>query len=282
MFTALSPGAIGVSTPTLEDRISAAKTGGFEGVEIDPNEIAQRGGLVCRNIMAAAGIKPAGWGIPFDWRGSEEAWHSGLESFREQVKACADLDCLRVITWIMPASNDLEFEANYRYHINRLKPVADILAEYGGSLGLEYIGPKTLRDQFKYPFIWTAGDMLEMGREIGQNVGLLVDCWHWYTSGGTSDALRMLAAQDVVYVHINDAPVGVAVDKQVDNVRCLPLETGVIDLEGFLAAIKATGYQGPVIPEPFKQSLYELPSDKARLAALAGPMAEVKKILLAS
>jgi sugar phosphate isomerase/epimerase len=79
----------------------------------------------------------------------------------------------------------------------------------------------------------------------------------------------------VVYVHVNDAPAGVPVDEQVDNVRALPGETGVIDIAGFLQALQAIGYDGPVVPEPFKQELNTLPSDEARLQTVGTAMATI-------
>ena len=99
--------------------------------------------------------------------------------------------------------------------------------------------------------------MLALGREIGPNVGLLLDCWHWYTSHGTLDDLKRLTAEQVVYVHVNDAPAGIPVDEQQDMVRALPGETGVIDIVGFLQTLRAIGYDGPVTPEPFKKELNE-------------------------
>jgi len=108
--------------------------------------------------------------------------------------------------------------------------------------------------------------MTEMVRDIGLgNVGLLLDAWHWYTSGGTTDQIRGLSDADVVYVHINDAPAGIAVDQQIDAVRALPGETGVIDLTGFLQALRDISYRGPVTPEPFSARLNALaPDDAAR------------------
>ena len=43
-------------------------------------------------------------------------------------------------------------------------------------------------------------------------------------SGGTLDEVRALRAEQVVYVHVNDAPPGVPLDDQIDNVRALPGE----------------------------------------------------------
>jgi sugar phosphate isomerase/epimerase len=67
----------------------------------------------------------------------------------------------------------------------------------------------------------------------------------------------------VVYVHVNDAPAGLDRDEQIDNVRCLPGETGVIDIVGFLQALQTIGYEGPVTPEPFKKALSSLPPAEA-------------------
>ena len=67
--------------------------------------------------------------------------------------------------------------------------------------------------------------------------------------------LQKLRKEDVVYVHVNDAPSGVPVDEQIDWKRRLPGETGVIDIAGFLKALKHIGYDGPVTPEPFDENL---------------------------
>ena len=90
-----------------------------------------------------------------------------------------------------------------------------------------------------------------MGEEIGPNVGLLLDCWHWHTSGGTTDDLREVPERKIVYVHVNDAPSGVPLDQHIDNQRALPGATGVIDIRGFLMTLEQIGYDGPVTPEPF-------------------------------
>jgi sugar phosphate isomerase/epimerase len=117
--------------------------------------------------------------------------------------------------------------------------------------------------------------MLDMGAEIGPNVGLLLDCWHWYTSHGTVEDLRRLKPEQVVYVHVNDAPSGVPVDEQVDSVRCLPGETGVIDIAAFLQVLQSIGYDGPVTPEPFKKELKDLPDDEARLKTVGASMDKI-------
>ncbi len=276
MYKALSPYAIGVRVHNLQESIAAAQQGGFGGVEFGPQEIAdlieKQGVNYVTDLFASAGVKPAGFGLPTDWRTTDENWRKGLEDLPRLAEAAAAIGGTRSMTWILPGDNNRPLDENRRFHIERFTPIARILADNGISLGLEFIGPKTLRDSFAHPFLYTMEDMLAMGREIGPNVGLLLDCWHWYTSHGTLDQVRALRPEQVVYVHVNDAPTGISIDEQIDNVRALPAETGVIDIAGFLQALQAIGYDGPVTPEPFKKELGDLPSDAERLRVVGAAM----------
>ena len=51
--------------------------------------------------------------------------------------------------------------------------------------------------------------------------------------------------------------------------RRLPMETGVIDLPGFMIKLAGLGYDGPVTPEPFSARInaIEDPLEAAQLAA---------------
>ena len=279
MFKTLCPHAIGVKPNDLHTSLAAAKIGGFNGLEVSAGEIAnlvdQHGAAAVKRLFADAKIIPAAFGLPTDWRTSEENWKRDLDQLPRLAKSAAAIGITRTFTWIMPCSNDRPMDVNRAFHIERFKPIAKILADHGISIGLEFIGPKTLRESQKYPFIYKMADMLAMGREIGPNVGVLLDCWHWYTSGGTLDELRALRPEQVVYVHVNDAPPNVPVDQQIDNVRMLPGESGVIDIAGFLRALKSIGYAGPVTPEPFKKELNDLPNDEARLKLVGAAMDKI-------
>jgi sugar phosphate isomerase/epimerase len=254
MFKSLSPGALGLKVNNLQEAIDIANRAGFEGVEFSAAEVADlvdaHGAEHVKSMFTTAGLRPAGWGLAVDYRKDEAAWRDGLAALPRQARAAEAIGGWRTMTWIMPCSNDRTFDANRRFHVERFKPIAEILAENGCSLGLEFIGPKTLRESQKYPFIHTMEAMLELGEDIGPNVGLLLDCFHWHTSGGTTDDLQELTPEQVVYVHVNDAP-PVPIDEQIDNQRGLPGATGVLDIRGFLMTLQQIGYVGPVTPEPF-------------------------------
>ena len=130
----------------------------------------------------------------------------------------------------------------------RLRMCAQIVGAYGVRLGLEFVGPHHLRTAWKNPFIWTLQETLDWIDAIGEpNVGLLFDAYHWYTNElGTAD-IEALRAEQIIHVHINDAP-DVPVQEALDNGRVYPGE-GVIDLAGFLRALDAIGYKGAVSQE---------------------------------
>ncbi len=70
-------------------------------------------------------------------------------------------------------------------------------------------------------------------------------------------------------VHVNDAPTGVAFEAYIDQDRRLPMETGVIDLPGFMRKLAGLEYGGPITPEPFSQRVNAIddPLEAAQLTA---------------
>ena len=268
MFTSLSPGAIGIRGVALPRAIELAKLGGFEGLDFSIAEAAQladqQGIEYVRDLFSTSGVRPSAWGLTVDWRGDDAKLDQGLLELPSLAATGQKLGCDRVFTWILPGSDERPFAENFDWHVRRFRRVARVLADNGCRIGLEFIGPKTMRAQRQFAFLYTLEGMLELARSIGTgNVGILLDAWHLYTSGGTADDVRRLRSADVVTVHVNDAPAGVALDEQVDQVRCLPLETGVIDLAGFLKSLVAIGYDGPVTPEPFSKRVNAMPEEEA-------------------
>jgi sugar phosphate isomerase/epimerase len=270
MFKNLSAGAIGIRNLSLADTIKLAKETGYAGIDFNIREAAdladQHGIDYVRNLFDSNGVRPGQWGLPVAW--NQDSWEEGLADLPKLAELGRDLGCTRTTTWCPPGSNDRPYEENYTWHISRFHPIAEVLSHYGCVFGIEFIGPKTMRDSFKYPFLYTMEDMLKLAADIGTgNVGLLLDAWHLYTAGGALDDLDKISAEDIVTVHINDAPAGVALDEQIDQVRCLPLETRVIDLPGFMRKLAQLGYDGPVTTEPFNKRINEIASSDPAAAA---------------
>lgn len=259
MFRSLGPGAIGIQA-SLAESLELARAADFQGLSINMREVSvlvkEKSGDFVRNLFDEAGLRMGAWNLPINWRAGQGDVEQELEKLRGFARIGQSLGCTRACTWILPFSQDKPFEENLKFHVHRFRSIGEILDQYGCRLGLEFVGPKTLRSGKKYEFISTMGGMLELCDAIGTgNVGLLLDSFHWYTSHGTIDDLKALTADQVVNVHINDAPQGIPIDEQLDNVRCLPGESGVIDLVGFLRCLDAMGYDGPVMPEPFSDTV---------------------------
>lgn len=278
MYKNLNTGAIGVKA-NLAETVAYAKQYGFGGIDFSISEaltLAEAQGVnAVRDLFASAGVQPGTFGFPVEYRKDDATWQEGIKALPKQAALAQQLGCLRTVTWILPGSNDRDFGANVAFHVQRLQPAAAILADHGIRFGLEFIGPKTLRDTLKHLFVYTLDGMLALGAAIGTgNMGLLLDIWHVYTSHGSHDDVRKLNKADIVAVHVNDAPAGLAVDQQQDQVRALPGETGVLDLVDFLRALQAIGYDGPVTAEPFSQRVREM----APAAAVAETATAMNKI----
>ena len=260
MFKCLAPWNVGIKLP-WEQCLGLAKDAGFEGLDCQVD--AAKPASDYKDLYARFGLKPGGMCLPVDWRSDEAKFRAGLAELPKVAARAAEVGVTRFYMWILSWSDERTYAENFRFHVDRLGPCAKVLAEHGARLGLEFIGPKTFRMGHRYPFARTMEQMLDLGAAVGPNCGLLLDSWHWHTSLGTVEDIQALASDRVVYVHINDAPAGVDVDHQLDNVRRLPGATGEIDLGGFLGALRKIGYDGPVVPEPFEPRLAKLTPEKA-------------------
>jgi len=269
MFKNLNITALGFKA-SFHETLELASLGGFEGVDPNVPEIIklaeEKSAEEINMALNEKGLRWGGWRLPVSISGKEGDFKRELEKLPSIAEKMCDLGCLRTFTWLTPYSDELTFEENFDLHKRRIRRVAEILDEYDCILGVEFIGPKTSRVGHKYEFIHDMEGMLRLIEAAGaDNVGLLLDSWHWYTSYGTVDQILRLRGRDIVYVHINDAPPGIPVDEQIDGIRRLPGETGIIDIIGFLRALKRIGYDGPVTPEPFDEKLRRMPIRKAIL-----------------
>jgi sugar phosphate isomerase/epimerase len=270
MYTTISPDALGIRGLSLVEGIDLARDSGFAGLSFDSRVAARAinelGLTAVQEQFAQAGVKPALWNLPIAWR-DENEWETDLHELPRLARAARDLGSTRTATFMPSGSNDRPFRENFDWHVARLRPIAEVLRDEGCRFGIEFIGPKIYRAAFQHEFIYTLDGVMELISAIGtDNVGVMLDSWHLYASGGSLADLQRLTNQDVVVVHVNDAPAGIARDEQIDTVRTLPMETGVIDLVGFMRALQEMGYDGPVMPEPFSKRVNELAATD-RLAA---------------
>lgn len=269
MYTCLSPGAIGIQM-ALPEAIRLAAETGFEGSEFDIREAAdladRQGVSYVKELFAASGVHIGSWGFPVEFRRDAAAYQAGMSNLPRLAQTAQRIGATRCATWMLPFSDELRFVDSFDLTVKRLRPAAQILADHGVRFGLEFVGPRTLREGHNYSFISTMEGMLGLCSTIGTgNVGLLFDSFHWYTSHGTAQNIASLRNEDVVLVHVNDAIPGRGPEGQIDSERTLPGETGVIDLTAFLRGLATIGYDGPVVVEPFSERVKAMsPTEAAK------------------
>ena len=154
--------------------------------------------------------------------------------------------------------------------MQRVRELADRLAAHGIVLGLEYLSPESRRRGHRYSFVHNLDGLRELCRAAARpNVGLVLDSFHWYCAAETQADILSLAPAEIVTVHLSDAVAGLDRRQQQAFARELPGATDIIDNAGFVAALKAIGYRGPIGCEPMNRAFAALAPERAVTAAAA-------------
>lgn len=272
MYKNLSMGALGHSVP-FDEACALARRHDFAGVELDLGFLgaigSERGAV---EWFGETGLTPGGFWLRADWRetDSEAAFVESLRTVEADATLAAALDCKRCMTTVAPRSDTLDFYQHFDLVVPRLIRVAEILASHGIMLGFEFVGPATMRTPRHKDFVHTLDGMRTFAASIGMhslNTGVVLDSFHWHTSRGSLNELLHLDHHEVVYVQLNDAVSMRSSDDQLDDEREMVAATGVIDMEGFVSALRTIGYLGPLTVEPGNSALSSMGPDAAAAAA---------------
>ena len=261
MKKALNYSVIGEFPGNIGAMLEMAKKYGFDAIEATPALVAEYGVENTKKKIEETGVVISVFSMPFrPVESSLEDYEKNLAAFEEKVQMMEDVGCKICFTFVRSSSDDYEYEENYKVHIERWKPVCDILKKHGMRMALEFLGPKTTMLKKKYPFIRTADELLPLCRQFGDNCGLAFDFWHWYSSGADRDVFEKIDGTKYIYhVHLNDALPG-NVDELMDKPRELVGKSGVIDTQFLLSKINEYGYDGYCISESFSETLKKLPT----------------------
>jgi sugar phosphate isomerase/epimerase len=264
MIPTLNPVTTGFHVPFI-DFLDAASKAGFPAIEysIEPfgKVAADQTDEAAIELLTSRNLQLGSFMLPTEFRKDEATFQEQLNELPRYAALARKMGTNRCCTWQLP-STDEPVAAYTSRMIRRLREIAKVLGSEGIRFGIEWVGPKTMRTA-KNDFIYNIPGVLEFVDAIGEkNVGLLFDSFHWYTSHATKQDILKLTEQQIVLVHINDAP-DKPKDEQIDQQRLLPGE-GIIDLQEMLDALRQIGYNHCVAVETFGEELPKMnPVDAA-------------------
>ncbi len=242
---------------SLEEMLALAKRFGLPGVDASFGAVRalveETSPASVRDLFAAHGALPAFMGfIPAGIFSPEAEFMQSLDQFSENCAVAASVGCQRTGSYF-PNRLSLPPDEARRILRDRTGILAERAEPHGVAIGLEFLGLRTFRLDEPHAFINNVPDTITMLRETGRpNVGLILDSFHYFTSGGDLGQIRSLRAEDIVHLHVNDAPHADVMSLE-DTDRVLP-GRGVIDLVGWFQAIAEIGYDGYVAIEIFDEA----------------------------
>jgi sugar phosphate isomerase/epimerase len=276
MYKGFSSGLLGFGGRTLKEDVPLAVKYGYGGINFDivteaGTDPSNSGAEGTKELLEKNGLKPGGFGLPVNFRESREAFDADMKKLPAYCDFARRIGADRCITWIIPASETLDYKANYDLHKTRLGEAARVLEDYGIRFGIEFVGPPSSRTGKKYEFIYNLDGLLELMADMGtSNLGILLDVWHWDLAGQTyADFKKIPGNKWVVMTHINDAPAGIPFDRLDDLSRELPGATGILKIADFMQGLVDLAYDGPVYVEPFYAPFKTMAFEDALKAAKA-------------
>ncbi len=261
MFLSLNSVLIQNRVPWPDFAKLAAKVG-FPGTDVMLDAAMKAGASATRDLLAGLKLKPAIIDFPTEFRKDDATFEAGLPKLKEAAAFASAIGCPRMMTYLMSSSPIPKEELRATYK-KRFTQAGSILADYNVRLGLEFLGPLHIRKAFPHEFIWKMNEMLEFAESCGWNIGLLLDSWHWHHAGATTEDIIHAGKERIVHVHFNDSP-NLPPEQIRDNERLLPGE-GVINLVGFLQALKKIGYTDALSVEVFGRLKSYPPEEAARM-----------------
>lgn len=253
MFRNLSLRALGLSGQQDSELIESALSCGFKGLELDLVEFdgrVQAHGLDhARRRFDSAKLRFGFARLPFSPAADDREFQSGLSQLAGLAETSAKIGCTRWVTNIEPASDERPYHANFEFYRQRLGALARALEPHGIRVGVGFHAAAELRRNRAFEFIHSldATQML-VGMAGAGNLGLAIDLWEIFASGGTLELVRKMPAAQLVAVFLADVPAGTTRETATESARALPGETGAIDAAAALALLAELGYDGPVTP----------------------------------
>jgi len=224
---------------------------GFKGFNLDVDQFAQqvkRDGIdSARRLIDSARLRLSTFRLPVDVDTNEPDYQEQLEALKATAELASSVGCKICRAVAPPAGDVLAYHDHFELCRRRFSEIAEVLAQFDVSLGLELRAANSYRQGRGYAFIHTVDSLMMLLKTINMpNVGLVLDVWQWHVAGGTPDHLSVLDPGDIVALELADAETELGDDTASESTRRLPGETGNIDSALYLRLLAERGFEGPV------------------------------------
>ena len=224
-----------VDTTPLEGALAAAKSAGFDAVElrrVDFERSAGRGlsNAAVLDMVRAAGLPVSAMGVEYGWVFSTGAERERLFGvFREACENAVALGCGLMMSAIGPGATSTD-EA-----VDNIRRAGEIAGRFGLKVTVEY--------QFQHPVVRSLDILRDLIARAGAaNVGLLLDAYHLQRGGRPGRGFEDVPGAEIFYVQFSDVPD--APPPGLPPVDRLPPGQGVVDWTGLFGLLAEKGYDG--------------------------------------
>lgn len=259
MYTNLNPRTMGMNHHSFQTLLEAACASGFKGIEVPAGAFETDGAAAQARIrMGELGMRFGLIMAPADmYKIPDSEFDRRVTEFGQWAHRAKLAGCSRAYNHIWAGSDRFPYADNLAWHQERLSKIYHVLHEEGLLYGLEFMGAKTVRDSFRYPFIHSLMGIINLADSVSPKIGFVFDTIHWYTSGSRDDDLYFALSHldRMVNLHLCCADATRSREEQDDHRRALPGENDTIDCARVLRLFDQAGYDGPVIMEPMEPAV---------------------------
>lgn len=172
-----------------------------------------------------------------------------LSECEELCKIASEIECPYIVVVPSPLPDGCSRSETVEQSVTALAELGVIAERYGVGLAFEFLGQPDSSVQ-----------TLELAREIVErvdrdNVGLVIDSFHFYAGGSTMEAIEALDPKHLFIFHINDAE-DLPRHRLEDRHRLLP-GLGILPLREIISALKRVGYNRVASVEIFRPEYWE-------------------------
>ncbi len=241
-------------TADLATDIRIAGEAGYDVIELRDNKLEEflaTGSLDdVRQMLREVGVQA--WtinAISYVGVGGAEGTQRAVARCRELSRIAQAIECPWVL--VVPGATEDRSDAQVLSDTAAtFGAMADAAAEYGVNVAFEFMG-------FPWAAVRDVAGAWAVVQEANRpNTGIIVDTAHFYAGGSTLESIKDVDPEKLVVLHINDVEPGIAKPDILDGHRLYPGE-GILPLQDIISAVRATGWDGVLSVELFREEYWQ-------------------------